>query len=535
MAPRPTRPSATAEKLVEVMTLEVEPINVYSPDGKRKLDPSFRSICYLPNGKQMISGSNDKSVRRWDLEAGKEIEEARVVCEEEVWAVVVSRDGRWVVPGGGNLSSDVPGELKTCEVETGMVKTLQGHSRTVTCIEISMDNKLLASGSMDCTARIWDLNTGELVAGPFGCIDKSWVDAVRFSQDSKKLAVKSGNGTCLEVWDLRTQKLDVTAGKSSRGGFFPVAPVFWTKKDKTIVAAFTFTVEPPTTIYEFDSSTLETVGAPFEAHTQHVLGLALSFDCALVASASRDRTIKLWAFESRQLLASFDQLQESVTFPRIILSPDSRQLAYATSEQNLANIRICDIPPEILASIWPAPSKNPPKKRRIRDPLHSDATSRRPAAHRKALPPRPSPTVHRQQSPILRHLRKLLPSLLRRGIVPSVQRDELRDPLDIPATSSRHPNLPHLTQGTAEIENSPPTCIKPIRTGREPSRIADVPLAQGRPRNATACAPIKDDGCVRDEEFDSPPPSPNPDPQRASGPAPVNSGEHGSGRSCFCF
>ena len=75
------------------------------------------------------------------------------------------------------------------------------------------------------------------------------------------------------------------------------APVFWTANDKTIVAAFTFKLddnkEPAKTIYEFDASTLDTVGAQFEAHTKVVTALALSSDCALLASASADLTIKL--------------------------------------------------------------------------------------------------------------------------------------------------------------------------------------------------------------------------------------------------
>ncbi|OJA18033.1 hypothetical protein AZE42_13687, partial [Rhizopogon vesiculosus] len=166
MAPGSTQPSATVNKLVEVMTLEDEErIIAYLPDGKREKNSYVNSISYFPNGKQMISGSSDNSVRRWDLHAGKEIEEVQVVCEQEVFAVVVSSDGRWVVAGGGDLSHDCPGELKACEVGTGMVKTLQGHSRTVTCVDISMDIKLVASGSTDSTVRIWDLNTGELVAG----------------------------------------------------------------------------------------------------------------------------------------------------------------------------------------------------------------------------------------------------------------------------------------------------------------------------------------------------------------------------------
>jgi hypothetical protein len=59
----------------------------------------------------------------------------------------------------------------------------------------------------DSTARIWSIDAGELVAGPFQCLD--WVGVVRFSTDLKKLAVKSWMGKCLEVWDVQSQELDV--------------------------------------------------------------------------------------------------------------------------------------------------------------------------------------------------------------------------------------------------------------------------------------------------------------------------------------
>jgi WD40 repeat protein len=97
-------------------------------------------------------------------------------------------------------------------------------------------------------------------------------------------------------------------------------------------------------ICEFDASTLKTVGAPSK-HTSAISGLALSSDCVLLASSYYDNTIKLWAFESRQLLASFD-----VESPHtLVLSPDSRQLAYTT--WNDTKSYICDIPANILASI----------------------------------------------------------------------------------------------------------------------------------------------------------------------------------------
>ncbi|KAG2060311.1 WD40 repeat-like protein, partial [Suillus hirtellus] len=157
------------------------------------------SMSYFPDGQRMISGSDDCTSRQWDLKAGKEIEAARYVFKRMVWVVAVSRNGRWVVAGGGDLES---AELKAYEVETGIVRTFEGHSCEITCIDISMDNTLLASGSDDETTRIWNLDTGKLVAGPFESIDL--VGAVRFSTDSKKLAVKSSVGMCLEIWDVQS-------------------------------------------------------------------------------------------------------------------------------------------------------------------------------------------------------------------------------------------------------------------------------------------------------------------------------------------
>jgi WD40 repeat protein len=298
------------------------------------------SISYFPDGQRMISGSEDKTARQWDLKAGKEIKDARSVCEGRVYAVAVSSDGRWVVTGGGDGNL---GELKACEVKTGIVKVFEGHSQRITCVDISTDNTLLTSGAMDCTTRIWNLDTGKLVAGSFKSID--WVGTVRLSMDSKKLAVKSDSGACLEVWNVQSQKLDVKLGEYGRPGN-TFSPVFWTNNNKTIIAAFRFTEDDPaSTIYEFDALTLETVGTPFEGHTSIVRGLALSFDGALLASTSKDNTIKLWAFESRQLLASFD-VQNLL---RLILSPDSCQLAYTIITEGDYKICICDTPPDVLA------------------------------------------------------------------------------------------------------------------------------------------------------------------------------------------
>jgi WD40 repeat protein len=345
MASISTRSTGTRKMIVGMTLVGHERSFYHMPDGKRGENHQGPTIAYFPDGQKIISGSRDKTTRLWDLQAGKEIEDARVVSEQDVDVVAVSSDGRWVVTGGLGVHN-----VKANEVKTGSVKTFEGHSESawMTCIDISMDSKLLASGSWDGTVRIWSLDTGELVAGSFDSVGfPGTVDAVRFSHDSRKLAVKSQS--YLEVWDIQAQKLDNKVGKRNGLPWLPRVPVFWTTKDRTIVATFCFTEgdnDHAKTIYEFDSSTLETVGTPFEGHTYRVTGLALSNDSTLLASASFDG-IKLWAFESRQLLASFDDTAAN----QLVLSPDSRKLAYTNYDSH--KIHVYDISPDILASIWP--------------------------------------------------------------------------------------------------------------------------------------------------------------------------------------
>ncbi|KAG2739084.1 WD40 repeat-like protein [Suillus brevipes Sb2] len=539
MASTSTQPVATADKsiLTPVMTLEGhEPWNLSSSDGGQHESKYVSYISYFPDGKQMISGSYDKTIRRWDLRKGKEIEKDREVSKY-VHAVGVSRDGRWVVIAGGR-------SLKVSEVETRIVRTFH-EGDWIYCIDISADSTLLAGGSFDRKVRIWNLYTGELmansdtvelVAGPFD-IGREVPAALRFSEDSRKLAVSSYDlkqhdpkGQHLQVWDVQTQKLNVQ--KSSHRVAGSNYPLFWTTKDKSIVAAFTLTRtqdDDLTMIYEFDASTLKTVGAPFK-HTSLIHSLALSSDCVLLASSCYDN-INLWAFESRQLLASFDV--EPFAFAlALAFSPDSHQLAY--TPRNKANIYICDIPADILANIKSTSKFEHP------DILYSDATRR--TVHRKPviIPirssiPQPLPTSNPYAFP--RFLCKLLPFSSRTNAVHT----EPRNLLDFPVTSplprshiSRTPAPPTPQPSAINISPTLPSRLLrvwPLQTNHASPTVVDVPLAPGKLRIAAAGAPGDDDDLIRDEDYVSPPPSPNP----GSRPGIVNTGQHGSGRFCFCF
>lgn len=156
-------------------------------------------ISYFPDGNGMVSAAHDKTTRQWDLRACKEIEEARDFCEEETRTMAVSRDGRWVVTSSSTAYDNV-GKLRARDVETRIVKTFEGHFNWIHRIDVSADSTQLVGLSWD-GVRIWSMETGKLVAGPFNIFDNHSSD-VRFSQNSKKFAALSETGRCLEVWDV---------------------------------------------------------------------------------------------------------------------------------------------------------------------------------------------------------------------------------------------------------------------------------------------------------------------------------------------
>ena len=83
--------------------------------------------------------------------------------------------------------------------------TLRGHTGAVMGVAVSPDGTLVATGSQDGTAKVWDLATGREKLTLFG--HDLVVNTVSFSPDGQLLATGSADGTValhlLPIDDLR--------------------------------------------------------------------------------------------------------------------------------------------------------------------------------------------------------------------------------------------------------------------------------------------------------------------------------------------
>ncbi|KAG8776851.1 hypothetical protein FRC15_011673 [Serendipita sp. 397] len=112
----------------------------------------IRSVTYSPDGRHIISGSEDCTIRMWDAVTGDAIGKPLEGHADWTSSVAYSPDGRHIISGSDDCT------IRMWDAETGdtVGKPLEGHTGWIRCVAYSPDGHRIISGSHDCTIRIWD-------------------------------------------------------------------------------------------------------------------------------------------------------------------------------------------------------------------------------------------------------------------------------------------------------------------------------------------------------------------------------------------
>ncbi|WP_152590674.1 serine/threonine-protein kinase [Nostoc sphaeroides] len=272
------------------------------------------SIAVSPDGKTLASGSQDKTIKLWNLATGKLI---RTLTGHSnlVNSVAFSRDGKTLASG----STD--GSIKLWNLATGeQIRTLRGHSDSVISIAISPDGKTLASGNFDASVKLWNLANGEQIRTLTG--HSFWVNSVAISPDGKTLASGSVDKT-IKLWNLATGELIRTLTEH----YIFVNSVAISPDGKTLASG-----SHDKTIKLWNLATGEQIRT-LAGHSDSVFSVAISPDGKTLASGSQDKTIKLWNLATGEQIRTLTGHSNLVT--SIAISPDGKTLVSASDDNTI--------------------------------------------------------------------------------------------------------------------------------------------------------------------------------------------------------
>ncbi len=272
------------------------------------------SVAFSPDGRRLYSGSWDKTARAWDAASG----ECLAVLHdcEEVKAIAVSPDGRRLVTGHGGSFGMPARDTDTGSIagvpvrqhgvqaiafgpsgdravlatpgatvviwdiaSNARVTELKGHSQSVR--SVAWTGTLIAAGSEDKTARLWDARTGALLHTLAG--HEGPLFAVALNHDGSRLATGATDKT-VRLWDTASGRL-LTVLRGHGGTVYAIA----FSPDGSRLGSGS----DDTTIRLWDVADGELL-LQLRGHEEYIYGLAFSPDGSMLASASGDGTVRLW-------------------------------------------------------------------------------------------------------------------------------------------------------------------------------------------------------------------------------------------------
>ncbi|HKI16454.1 MAG TPA: protein kinase, partial [Isosphaeraceae bacterium] len=250
------------------------------------------SVAFSPDGKQLASASDDKTVKVWDAATRR------------------------------------------------VVRTLKGHTHKVLSVAFSPDGNRLATAGLDQTVKVWDAATGQVIHTHERPGLTHWFWGVAFSPDGTRLAAAVTNGT-VTVWDAKNGQETLTL----KGHTGPVMSVAYSPDGKRLASA-----SLDGTVKVWDAGTGQETRT-LKGHTRDVNSVAFSPDGQRLASASVDKTLKVWDAATGQetlTLTGHTHVVMSVAF-----SPDGQRLASAGLDQT---VKVWDARPLDAKPAIPGPT-----------------------------------------------------------------------------------------------------------------------------------------------------------------------------------
>lgn len=248
-------------------------------------EAAVHDVAWSPDGRRIITASQDKTARVWDGESGQLL---HVLSGHQADVTHAA----WSPDGGHIATTSADKTARIWSAETGRLRAeLKRHAGEILYADWSPDGQRIATASEDGTTIVWDAQSGQLLRVLRG--HRAAVQHVSWSHDGGRLVTASRDSTA-RVWDaISGQPL-----RTLQHGGYAALTAQWSRNGQRIV---TVGDDWRARVWESNSGRLLT-----ELSEGFVTHAAWSPDNEHIVTSSMDKTARVWYAQTGHRLVSLE-------------------------------------------------------------------------------------------------------------------------------------------------------------------------------------------------------------------------------------
>ncbi|NJL64187.1 MAG: WD40 repeat domain-containing protein [Methylacidiphilales bacterium] len=162
------------------------------------------SLAITPDGQTLASGSYDKTIKLWNWKT-RQLTNTLTGHGSWVRSLAISPDGKILVSGGGSPDEKTDSSVKIWDLSTGkLIRTIPGNSSSISYVGFTADGQKIISGS-ETEIKIWNTNNGEIV-NTIKAPSPEGIKAIAISPNGTIIATTSLDAS-VKLWNLADGKL----------------------------------------------------------------------------------------------------------------------------------------------------------------------------------------------------------------------------------------------------------------------------------------------------------------------------------------